>query len=79
MSGDNDFLRIFISWFPLLLLVVVWFFFMWRGGLLRRGQMTNSQYLEEHLKETKRANAALESLLTKIDERITKLDSRSPS
>ncbi|MDX2265982.1 MAG: hypothetical protein NW215_13560 [Hyphomicrobiales bacterium] len=73
---NDDLLSIAISWFPLLLLLAVWFFFMWRGGMLKRGQMTNSEYLEAHLTETRRLNANLEALVARMDARIARLEDR---
>jgi ATP-dependent Zn protease len=71
---DDGFLSIMVSWFPFLLLVGLWFYFMWRTGALKRGAMTNSEYLEEHLKETRRSNAALEAVIARMDDRILKLE-----
>jgi ATP-dependent Zn protease len=60
--------EILINWFPMLLLIAVWIYFMrtFRG----RGGLTSMQYCEQMLQEQKRHNEALETILTRIEQRL---------
>jgi hypothetical protein len=52
----------------------VWPFICSRQGVFRRGAMSQSRYLEEILNETKRHNAILEALITKMDARLPQVE-----
>jgi hypothetical protein len=65
----------FLTWLPLLLVAGVWLFICWKQGVFRRGAMSQSRYLEEILNETKRHNAVLEALMTKMDARLPQVES----
>jgi hypothetical protein len=56
-----------IGWSPGLLLTGLMLLFIWRFGYLRRGAMNSRRYMEEILNESKRQNAVLAALLTKMD------------
>lgn len=79
MSDEAALLGILISWFPMLLLIGVWLFLCWRMGAFGRNRMSQGQYLQEILEETKRQNVALEAIITKMDARLSQLESRPPS
>ena len=69
-------LSLLANWFPMLLLIGVWIYFM--RVFMRRSQsqagMTQIQYLEELLKETRRHNEQLERLLTSTNDRLAQLE-----
>jgi hypothetical protein len=69
MSTQTTPFEVLINWFPMLLLIGVWIFFMSRVGWLRRGRLTNFDYMEQMLQETKRHNEALEKILSRIEPR----------
>ncbi|MBC8051112.1 MAG: hypothetical protein H7X92_13340 [Chitinophagales bacterium] len=71
---SKDVIELIVGLFPLLLLGGIWLYIMQRMGVFRKGAMTQSQYLEECVKEMKRTNHALETILTKMDERVAKLE-----
>ena len=68
----------FFAWLPMFLLIGVWLFYCWKRGLFARGAMTQSRYLEEILNETKTHNAVLAALMTKMDARLSRLESEPP-
>ena len=74
MSNEMSALEIAISWFPMLLLIGVWLFSMWRYGIFDRRRMSQSRYLEEILAETKRHNAIMEDILKQNNEQLGRLD-----
>lgn len=61
----------FVSWFPMLLLIAVWIFFMRQ---LQSGGSPNNKYLADLLVEQRRHNEMLEKLLTQIDVRLRKIE-----
>lgn len=61
----------FVSWFPMLLLIAVWIFFMRQ---LRSGSSPSNKYLADLLVEQRRHNEMLEKLLTQIDVRLRKIE-----
>lgn len=79
MSDEVNPLGVFITWFPMLLLIAVWLFLCWRMGAFRRNPMNQGQYLQEILNETKRQNAALETIITKMDARLAQLEAGPPA
>jgi cell division protease FtsH len=63
-------IEILINWFPILLLIAVWIFFMLRytGG----GKLSPGQYYAQFLQEQKRHNEALEKILARLEHRLPK-------
>jgi hypothetical protein len=61
-------IELLINWFPILLLIAVWIYFMRRynGG----GKLSTPQYFEQFLLEQKRHNEALEKILARIEQRL---------
>jgi ATP-dependent Zn protease len=59
---------VLVSWFPMLLLIGVWVYFMRRCG--GGGKITTSEYYEQFLQEQKRSNEALEKILTRLENRL---------
>jgi len=57
------------DWFPLLLLIAVWFFFMWM-------MMRKNSPAKQSLAEWRRHNDVLEKLFTQHDARLRKLEER---
>ena len=74
MSDEPTLLGTLITWFPMLLLIAVWLIMMWRMGIFRRNPMNQAQYMQEILHETKRQNAALEAIITRMDARLSQLE-----
>jgi hypothetical protein len=60
-------ISLLIGWLPVLLLIGLMLLVISRLGYLRRGAMNHRRYTEEYLNETKRQNAVLAALLTKMD------------
>ncbi len=61
---------VLVNWFPMLLLIGVWIYFMRRMGIYGgRYGMTHGEYLKEHLEETRRLNQNLERIAHAIEER----------
>jgi hypothetical protein len=82
MDDDPNLLSVLINWFPMLLLIGVfgwWVFLCWRAGAFKRGSMSQGQYLQDILNETKRNNAALEAIITKMDARLSQLEAAPPA
>ncbi|MGH6816946.1 MAG: hypothetical protein ACREC6_14710 [Hyphomicrobiaceae bacterium] len=74
MIGET-LLNLFLSWFPMLLLIGLWVFFMHKySGLFSKSGMTGSRYMEEMYKETRRHNEQLERLLTDTNERLALIE-----
>ena len=63
----HDVLRSLAEWFPVVLLLAVWLFFMW----YRRGGVADA------VTEQKRHNDALEKILADYGQRIKKLEERN--
>ncbi len=61
-------IEVFVNWFPMLLLIGVWIYFMRRFG--GRGKLTTSEYYEQFLQEQKRNNEALEKILARLEQRL---------
>jgi ATP-dependent Zn protease len=59
--------EVLINWFPMLLLIAVWIYFM--RGFRGRGGLNCSQYYELFLAEQKRNNEALEKILARLEHR----------
>ena len=61
-------IEVFVNWFPMLLLIGVWIFFMrsYIGG----GKLSARQYQEQCLQEQKRHNEALEEILARLEHRL---------
>ena len=78
MDGPPTLLSVLINWFPMLLLIAVWIYFMraYRGQMRSQSGMTHVQYLEELLKESRRHNEQLEQLLATTNERLSDLERR---
>ena len=57
------------DWFPLLLLIAVWFFFMWM-------MMRKNSPAKQSLAEWRRHNDVLEKLFAQHDARLRKLEER---
>ena len=73
---DKTWTEILIDWFPMLLLIAVWIFAMWRGQRVYSGASGKShgQLLEEHLEATRRQNDLLEQLVKDQDARLQRLE-----
>jgi hypothetical protein len=69
---EPSLISLLANWFPMLLLIAVWIYF--SRIMLRRFQsasgMTQIQYAEELLKETRRHNEQLERLLASANDRL---------
>jgi hypothetical protein len=77
MYDEPNLLGVIINWFPMFLLIGVfgfWVFLCWRAGAFQRGRMNQGQYMQAILDETRRQNAALEAIITKMDARISQLE-----
>lgn len=62
-----DLLTIAVSWFPMLLLIAVWIFFM-------RQMRGKGSPAEQSLAEMRRHNDALEKILANYEHRLQKLE-----
>lgn len=76
MNESNPWIEIFVSWFPMLLLIAVWVFFMWRARGVYTGKSgkTHGQMLEEHIAEMRRQNDLLEKLVKDQEARLQRLE-----
>jgi hypothetical protein len=73
MSNYQTLIDLLSNWFPMLLLIVVWIFFMRQMW----GQMRSPNSPQERsLAEQKRHNEALEKILASIDARLQKIDDK---
>ena len=64
---DKALLDILISWFPMLLLIGVWIYFM--RSMRPKSGISQFEYLEQILAETRRHNNELEKLLARVEQR----------
>jgi ATP-dependent Zn protease len=73
---NKEVLEALISWFPMLLLIGVWIFFMkkMQGNLRSASGKSPAQVAEEQLSEMRRQNDLLEKILTKQDARLQALE-----
>ena len=60
-----SFLGVFVNWFPMLLLIVLWIYFIYGG----RHGISQGRYLKECLEETRRQNIILERIARALEER----------
>jgi hypothetical protein len=67
-------ISLLIGWLPALLLIGLMLLVISRLGYLRRGAMNHRRYMEECLNETKRQNAVLAALLTKMGAPLSPLE-----
>jgi hypothetical protein len=58
-------LQILINSFPMLLLIAVWIFFMWRSGLGRRGYTT--QYRKDYIEQMHRQTEILQRIAIALE------------
>ena len=70
MSGEINWIETFVAWFPMLLLIGVWIYFMRSMG----GGMSYGKYLEQHLAEARRHNDLMMKIIEKMDARISHLE-----
>jgi preprotein translocase subunit YajC len=56
-----------VTWGPMVLLIVVWLFIMWRGGMLRTGQTSWYANQKEQTEEIKKHTALLERIATALE------------
>ena len=76
MSVGAALLGVRLRWFPQLLLIAIWGYWMRMTGRIRAGRMTRYRHMEELLKEMKRRNAALEKVVTGTEEHHIRLEAR---
>jgi ATP-dependent Zn protease len=62
---DQSLLRLLLSWFPMLLLIAVWIYFMSRGSYGKKQQKVILEYLEE----MRRTNQNLDRIATALEKR----------
>ena len=62
---DQSLLRLLLSWFPMLLLIAVWIYFMSRGSYCKKQQKVMLEYLEE----MRRTNQNLDRIATALEKR----------
>jgi hypothetical protein len=67
MTGDRAPLALLADWFPLLLLIAVWIFFMWQT---RRG----GGPAQQSLAGMRRRNGALDKILASHEARLQELE-----
>jgi ATP-dependent Zn protease len=61
-----DWINLLINWFPMLLLIGVWVFFLRRmGGMGGSGSLV--QYRKDHMAEMRRQTEALERIAKQLD------------
>jgi hypothetical protein len=81
--GGIDWTEKLLDWFPMLLLIAVWIFAMWRGKSVYQGKSgkTHGEMLEEHIGEMRRQNDLLEIVMKDQEVRLQKLEKHlgSPS
>ncbi len=56
------FFEVLISWFPMVILIGVWFYFMKKNG-----SSNMSEYLKDHIEETRKMNANLERIAVAVE------------
>jgi ATP-dependent Zn protease len=78
---DRTWTEILIDWFPMLLLIGVWVFAMYRSRNLYVGKSgkTHGEMLEEHVGEMKRQNDLLERIMKDQESRLQRLEAARPS
>ncbi len=54
--------EVLISWFPMVILIGVWFYFMKKNG-----SSNMSEYLKDHIEETRKMNANLERIAVAVE------------
>jgi cytochrome c-type biogenesis protein CcmH/NrfF len=69
--SSQSWLDIFVSWFPVMLLVAIFVFY---SQQLRRRVTASQQYQADSLAEQRRHNDILEKLVTQHDARLQKLE-----
>lgn len=67
-------LELLVSWFPMLLLIGVWIYFMTQ---MKGGKYGAAKYYGDYLAEQRRHNERLEQIIAKMDERIARLEDRN--
>ncbi len=77
---ERDWLDVFINWFPMLLLIAVWIYFIVAGGSSLKGKTgkTQGQLLEESVDEMKRQNDLLEKIMKDQEVRLQRLEATRP-
>ncbi len=78
---DKTWAEILIDWFPMLLLVGVWIFVIYRQRNIYRGKSgkTHGEMLEEHIVEMRRQNDLLQQLVNDQEARLQNLEAMLPS
>ncbi|MEZ5843587.1 MAG: hypothetical protein R3D27_07615 [Hyphomicrobiaceae bacterium] len=71
---DKVLLETLIAWLPMLILIGVWIYFM--RQMRGKGGLTQFEYMEQLLAETRRHNNELEKILNRIDERLARLEQK---
>ena len=76
MSESNPWVEILVAWLPMIILLAVWGYFMWRsrGIYTGRSGKTHGQMLEEHIAEMRRQNDLLEKLVKDQEARLQRLE-----
>ena len=77
---DKTWTEILIDWFPMLLLVAVWLYAIFRGQSMYVGKSgkTHGQMLEEHIAKMKRQNDLLEQVVKDQEIRLQRLEVALP-
>ena len=76
MENDPTFFSVLISWFPMLLLIVVWVWYMLRmKGVCKSNDGRSSiDLLVEQVDEQRKTNKVLERLASDYEERLKRLE-----
>lgn len=69
MDAGVNWIELLVSWMPMLLLIGVWVYFMQRYAGRSKSGLTQIQYLDELLQETRRHNQQIEKLIERLVER----------
>lgn len=69
MNEGINWIELLISWFPMLLLIGVWVYYMQQYGGRTKSGLSQMQYLEQLLEETRRHNQQMEKLMERLAER----------
>jgi cell division protease FtsH len=72
MRDPMNWIDIVVSWFPMLLLIGVWIWFM--RQMRGKSGLTQGQYFEAILEEYKKQNAVTNKLLETMDQRLRRLE-----
>jgi len=75
--SEVNWVELLVSWVPMLLLIGVWIYYMQIYGGRSKSGMTQIQYLEELLIETRRHNQMMEKLLERVADRGDRPGGRS--